>query len=113
MQRRTNGGLDPCGARARDGLGARVRRGLDNGERIWQAIGAAFIDAPVSGMRDRAPHGVVCGVVVMLTINDRTAPVATRGTIRTRTPRRGCVEFDARDGCGWAVGGGPRPGPCG
>jgi hypothetical protein len=28
-------------------------------------------------MRDRAPYGVVCGVEVTLTMNDRTAPVAT------------------------------------
>jgi hypothetical protein len=28
-------------------------------------------------VRDRAPHGVVCGVEVTLTINEGTAPVAT------------------------------------
>ena len=33
--------------------------------------------APVSVVRDRATHGVVCGAEVTLTINDRTAPVAT------------------------------------
>ncbi len=49
----------------------------DDGEPIWQAIGAAVLDAPVSTVRDRAPHGVVCGVEVELTINDRTARVST------------------------------------
>lgn len=44
---------------------------------IWDAITSAVVDAPVSTIRDRAPHGVVCGVEVALTINDRTAAVAT------------------------------------
>lgn len=46
-------------------------------EQVWHAIAAAVLDAPVSTVRDRAPHGVVCGVEVELTINDRTARVAT------------------------------------
>ena len=46
-------------------------------ERIWAAIAAAVLRAPVSVVRDRAPHGVVCGVDVTLTINDRTGSVAT------------------------------------
>ena len=51
--------------------------GPDDSEAIWQAIAAVVLDAPVSAVRDRAPHGVVCGVEVELTINDRTARVAT------------------------------------
>jgi hypothetical protein len=51
--------------------------GADDGGRIWSAITEAILDAPVSTVRDRARHGVVCGVEVELTINDRTARVAT------------------------------------
>jgi hypothetical protein len=51
--------------------------GPDESKRIWQAIRNAVLDAPVVAIRDRAPHGVVCGVEVTLTINDRTAAVAT------------------------------------
>lgn len=51
--------------------------GPEDSERSWAAIAAAVLDAPVSVMRDRAPHGVVCGVEVTLTLNERTAPVAT------------------------------------
>ena len=36
----------------------------------------AVIDAPVSVVHDRAPHGVVRGVDITLTINDLTAWVA-------------------------------------
>jgi hypothetical protein len=46
-------------------------------ERIWSAMAAAVLPAPVSVVRDRAPQGVVCGVDITLTINDRTASVAT------------------------------------
>jgi hypothetical protein len=57
---------------------ARVfRAGADDSERIWNAISAAVLETPVSVVRDRAPFGVVCGVEVVLTINDRTARVAT------------------------------------
>ena len=41
------------------------------------AIAAAVLGAPVSVVRDRAPHGVVCGVDITLTIHDRAASVAT------------------------------------
>lgn len=51
--------------------------GPDDSERIWAAIAAALVDAPVFVVRDRAPYGVVCGVTVTLTINNRTARVAT------------------------------------
>jgi hypothetical protein len=46
-------------------------------ERVWNTIVEAVLDAPVSTIRDRAPYGVVCGVELSLTINDRTAAVAT------------------------------------
>ena len=51
--------------------------GPQDTELIWAAIAVAVLDAPVSDVRDRAPHGVVCAVDVTLTINDRTASVAT------------------------------------
>ena len=51
--------------------------GAKDSERLWNAISDAVLDAPVSAVRDRAPHGVVCGVEFVLTINDRTARVAT------------------------------------
>jgi hypothetical protein len=51
--------------------------GPGDSERIWAAISVAVTDAPVLVVRDRAPHGVVCGVIVTVTINDRTAAVAT------------------------------------
>jgi hypothetical protein len=50
---------------------------LKDRQRIWSAIAAAILDAPVSTIRHRAPHGVVCGVEVTLTFNERTAPIAT------------------------------------
>jgi hypothetical protein len=56
---------------------ARVfQAGPQDSERVWAAIATAVPRAPVSVVRDRAPYGVVCGVDVTLTINDRTAPVA-------------------------------------
>ena len=51
--------------------------GPQDSELIWAAIATAVVEAPVSVVRDRAPHGVVCGVGITLTINDRTASVAT------------------------------------
>ena len=51
--------------------------GSNDSGRIWGAIAAAVRDAPVSVVRGREPHGVICGVEITLTINDRTAPVAT------------------------------------
>ncbi|MGH2712295.1 MAG: DUF6883 domain-containing protein [Thermoleophilaceae bacterium] len=66
---------------ARHGHGDDWARVFDVGPadsgRIWAAVAAGVLDAPVSVTRDRAPHGVVCGVEVTLTINDRTALVAT------------------------------------
>jgi hypothetical protein len=51
--------------------------GPASSERIWSALSEAIVDAPVSGLRDRTPYGLVCGVELELTINDRTATVAT------------------------------------
>ena len=57
---------------------ARVfQAGQQDSERIWTAIAGTVVHPPVAVLRDRAPHGVVCGVEVTLTINDRTASVAT------------------------------------
>lgn len=57
---------------------ARVfRAGVEDRERIWSAIAARVLDAPVTTIRHRAPHGVVCGVELTLTINERTTPIAT------------------------------------
>lgn len=58
-------------------MGAAFDVGPDDSERIWPTIAAAVLGAPVSTIRDRAPHGVVCGVGMDLTINDRSAWVAT------------------------------------
>ena len=71
--------------------------GPQDSELIWAAIATAVVHAPVSVARDRAPHGVVCGVGITLTINDRTASVATalalprsgrRAAARDRVPKR-------------------------
>jgi hypothetical protein len=56
----------------------------DSGQ-IWHAIAAAVLDARVSTVRDRAPHGVVGGVELTLTINDREAAVATAWHTPTKT----------------------------
>jgi hypothetical protein len=34
--------------------------GPDDTERIWAVIATTVLNAPVSVVRDRAPHGVVC-----------------------------------------------------
>ena len=49
----------------------------NDSDQLWEAIPRAVLDAPVSTVRDRAPHGVVCGVELELTINDRAGRVAT------------------------------------
>ena len=49
--------------------------GPDDSERFWEAIAAASLEAPIATVRDRGKEGVVCGVEVELTIEDRTAPV--------------------------------------
>lgn len=53
------------------------RVSLKDRERIWSAIAVQVLDAPVTTIRDRAPHSVVCGVELTLTINERPAPIAT------------------------------------
>jgi hypothetical protein len=47
---------------------------LADSEQIWQAIGNAVLDAPVSAVRNVAV-GMTCEVDVELTINERTATV--------------------------------------
>ena len=49
----------------------------DDGALLLQAPGWPDDPAPVLVVRSREPHGVVVGVEITLTINDRTAPVAT------------------------------------
>lgn len=70
-----------AGSLAAHGHGPEWARAFDIGsndrEQIWRAIAATVLDAPVSTVRDRAPHCVVCGVEVQLTINDRAARVTT------------------------------------
>jgi hypothetical protein len=51
--------------------------GPNDGDRLWRSIASAALEAPISTVRDRGEHGVVCGVEMELTINDRTALVAT------------------------------------
>lgn len=51
--------------------------GPGDSEPIWSAIAVAVLAAPVTTLRDRGQHGVVCGVEVKVMINDRTATVAT------------------------------------
>ncbi len=46
-------------------------------ERLWDAIARAVADAPVFRVIDRGKYGVVCGVMVQLTLNARTAKVTT------------------------------------
>jgi hypothetical protein len=54
---------------------ARVfQAGPADAERIWSAIAAAVLDAPVSAIR-QVPLGVTCEVRVKLTIGERTATV--------------------------------------
>lgn len=47
----------------------------------WKAVFAAIkqsvVDAPVSTIRPRRKHGVVCGVDLVITINERTARIRT------------------------------------
>jgi hypothetical protein len=50
---------------------------LNDREQIWNTIARAVLEAPVSTIRDRTPHGVVAGVELTLTIRGRTAPVLT------------------------------------
>lgn len=57
--------------------------GPDDGDQVWGAIARAAPEARVSSVRDREPHGVVCGAEMVLTLNGRTARVATAWHYRT------------------------------
>jgi hypothetical protein len=57
---------------------ARVFRiGEDDAEYLWSAIARAAFDAPIFRVVSRGEHGIVCGVAFLLTLNKRTATVAT------------------------------------
>ena len=62
--------------------------GPQDSELIWAVIAAAILHAPVSVVRDRAPHGVVCGVDISRTIHDRAAAgprsPAPRGRVKDK-----------------------------
>lgn len=45
--------------------------------RVWDAIALAIQGARITTVRDRGADGIVCGVVLELTIGDRSAPVTT------------------------------------
>lgn len=47
----------------------------DDSKRLWEAIAAASLGAPIATVRDRGKDGIVCGVEVELTIDGRTAAV--------------------------------------
>ena len=52
--------------------------GLQDSERVWEAITAARSSTRPSRLFATGhPTGVVCGVELTPTINDRTAPIAT------------------------------------
>jgi hypothetical protein len=51
------------------------RVGVEDSERVWEAILAAVEGARIATVRDRGADGIVCGVEVELTLADRTAPV--------------------------------------
>jgi hypothetical protein len=48
---------------------------VEDSKRVWEAIAAATHDAVIATVRDRGADGVVCGVEVVLTIGERSAPV--------------------------------------
>lgn len=62
-----------------DGHGKEWRRvfhvGLEDRERVWEAIASAVRNAPIATVRNRGFKGIVCSVKVELTIGERTAPV--------------------------------------
>jgi pyrroloquinoline quinone (PQQ) biosynthesis protein C len=64
---------------AEQGHGTEWRRvfrvGFEDREQVWKAISMAVLGAPVATVRDRTPFGVVCGVVVDLSLNRRQASV--------------------------------------
>jgi hypothetical protein len=57
---------------------ARVFRiGDDAAERLWNALVQATLNAPIFRVIDRGERGIVCGVALQLTLNERTATVTT------------------------------------
>lgn len=49
--------------------------GLEDRQRVWEAIVAAVQGAQITTVRDRGARGIVCGVEVELAIGERTAQV--------------------------------------
>jgi hypothetical protein len=57
---------------------ARVFRiGDEDADRLWTAIVRAVSNEPIFRVIDRREYGIVCGVAVQLTLNERTANVTT------------------------------------
>lgn len=52
---------------------------------IWLGIAQGVRAAPIYAIRHRGTHGVVCGVMVRLALNDRTALVTTSWHYSTAT----------------------------
>jgi hypothetical protein len=46
-------------------------------ERVWGAIAEAALGAGIKTVRNNAPDGITCGVVIELTIEGRTAAVTS------------------------------------
>jgi hypothetical protein len=53
------------------------RAGPADRDAIWAEIAQAVRRSPVSTVRDRGPHGTICGVGVTITVNMRTGVVMT------------------------------------
>jgi hypothetical protein len=51
--------------------------GPNDAQRFWSAIAHAVLNAPIYKITDREPHGTVCGVETILTIDKRTAKART------------------------------------
>jgi hypothetical protein len=51
------------------------RVGLEDQERVWEAIAAGAAGAQIATVRDRGAEGIVCGIEMELTLGERTAPV--------------------------------------
>lgn len=48
---------------------------VEDWEVLFGAIKETVVEAPVSSIRARGEHGLVCGVDIVLTIGERSAPV--------------------------------------
>jgi hypothetical protein len=53
------------------------RVGLEDKERVWEAIATTLEGAEVSGVRDLGRYGLNCEVDMELALNERTATVRT------------------------------------